>query len=343
MSVEKHRYYLCTRGVLKETGKSITLINVYSPQKLVDKRLLWTELERIIVQDLEYWIVGGDFNCVRDRMERRKSNFIALVTNEFNDFIDKVEVRNYGAKPFRFYNSWLLRSDLEGLVDRTVKDFSGCGPPDIVLMNEFKLLRQEIVKWRKTKGTEEAEEEVNLNKELIELDAMVEDRDLTEAEEWVFVEAKKRLKELEEFKAKDTRQKARGIVGNGRKVKFWIDPWITSEPLKDIYPDLFRLEENKWCYVDEIIGSQHHGRGITWKWKKQPASGSEVDTLINCHRMVADVIIDEKDDRWFWNHGPNVEFSVRDVRKWLKGADVLDDDSRFTWCKWIPNKCNIFM
>ena len=59
--------------------------------------------------------------------------------------------------------------------------------------------------------------------------------------------------------------------------------------------------------------------------------------------MVADVIIDEKDDRWCWNHGSNVEFSIRDVRKWLKGADVLDDDSRFTWCKWIPNKCNIFM
>lgn len=199
VSVEKHRYYLCTRGVLKETGKSITLINVYSPQKLVDKRLLWTELERIIVQDQEYWIVGGDFNCVRDRMERRKSKFIASVTNEFNDFIDKVglhefmlrgrkftyvsgnkcsridrilvswsvindwpnaeyralareksdhsplilkvEVRNYGAKPFRLYNSWLLHSDLEDLVDRTVKDFSGYGPPDIVLMNKFKLLR----------------------------------------------------------------------------------------------------------------------------------------------------------------------------------------------------------
>ncbi|PWA35067.1 reverse transcriptase domain, Reverse transcriptase zinc-binding domain protein [Artemisia annua] len=135
----------------------------------------------------------------------------------------------------------------------------------------------------------------------------------------------------------------RGIVGNGRKVRFWIDPWITSKPLKDLYPDLFRLEENKWCYVDAIIGSQHHGRGITWKWKKQPALGSEVDALIDCHKLVADVVIDEKDDRWFWNHGPNVEFSVRDVRKWLKGADVLHYDSRFTWCKWLPNKCNIFM
>ena len=76
-------------------------------------------------------------------------------------------------------------------------------------MNKFKLLRQDIVKWRKTKGTEEAEEEVNLNQEMIELDAMVEDRDLTEAEQWIFVEAKKRLKELEEFKDKDMKQKAR--------------------------------------------------------------------------------------------------------------------------------------
>ncbi|KAI3775666.1 hypothetical protein L1987_45415 [Smallanthus sonchifolius] len=978
------RYFLCIRGVLKETGKGITFINVYSPQKLVDKRLLWTELERIIVYDQEFWIIGGDFNCVRDRSERRNSKFIASVSNEFNEFIDKVglhefmlkgrkftfvsgnkcsridrflvswsvinewsnaeyralardkldhsplvlkvDVRNYGAKPFRFYNSWLLRPDLEDIVARTVSEFRGCGAPDIVLMNKFKMLRQEIVKWRKNKGIEEAEEEANLHQELIELDAMVEDRDLTDAEQWMFVEAKKRLKELEEFKAKDMRQKARlrwakegdentsffhglinkrrvsnnisgvmvngnwvfkpsevkrevygffrkrfvedlhdrpalecyglkhlddddvvemvrpfdekeikdavfecgsdkapgpdgfnfrfvkrfwsilshdfvsimknffrtgiinrgvgssfislipkvsdptdlgeyrpinligviskviskvlanrlkkvmgkvthetesaflsgryildgpliiseilawatrmgkelfmfkidfekaydnvhweflisvmrqmkflekwcmwikgvlesarssvlvngsptfefgcgkgirqgdpmspflfiivmealscmlrracdtgsfhgvclpngglivshllyaddamvmgewsqynfkalkrilrifhlcsglrinlhksslfglgknmedvviqasdmgcrsgetpfkylgilvganmsrisswepvvevfkkrlsrwkanilsmggrviliksvleslptyyfslykapagviskleviikrflwggneerdkvhwvawdtvtktkrdgglglnklqesnsalllkwlwryrveydahwrkvidavhgsarrwetfpcnkrfsgtwsklvsfgtrlriqgncfvnmirGNVGNGRKVRFWIDPWITDEPLKDLFPDLFRLEKNKWCFVDERIGPQSQGRGITWRWEKYPNSSSEVDALINCHRMVADVNLDEKEDRWFWYQGSSVEFSIKEVRKWLKGADVPDDNSRFMWCKWIPNKCNIFM
>ncbi|KAI3712005.1 hypothetical protein L1987_70554 [Smallanthus sonchifolius] len=135
----------------------------------------------------------------------------------------------------------------------------------------------------------------------------------------------------------------KGNVGNGRKVRFWIDPWITDEPLKDLFPDLFRLEKNKWCFVDERIGPQSQGRGITWRWEKYPNSSSEVDALINCHRMVADVNLDEKEDRWFWYQGSSVEFSIKEVRKWLKGADVPDDNSRFMWCKWIPNKCNIFM
>ncbi|XP_021984723.1 uncharacterized protein LOC110880515 [Helianthus annuus] len=225
---------------MKETGKGINFINVYSPQIVVDKRVLWSDLQRVINRDHDFWIVGGDYNCVRDRSKRRNSKFNASVSSEFNDFIDKVglheyslkgrkftfvsgnkcssidrilvsgdvinnwpdaeyralardksdhnplvlkvEVRNYGAKPFRFYNSWLLRSDLENIVVKTVNEFRGSGAPDIVLTNKFKRIRQEIVKWRKNKSIKEAEEEANLKQELIELDAMVEDRDLTDTE-----------------------------------------------------------------------------------------------------------------------------------------------------------------
>ncbi|XP_021995822.1 uncharacterized protein LOC110893005 [Helianthus annuus] len=224
-----------------------------------------------MVQNQRYWVVGGDFNCVRDRAERRNSKFMASVSNEFNEFIDKVglhefnlkgrkftfvsgnkcsridrifvlwngfnewpnaeyralardksdhsplilnvEARNYGAKRFRFFNSWLSREDLEEVVVTVVKDYVGQGPPDLIFMNKLKKVKQAIIEWRKKVNIEDAEEELNLKQDIIELDALVEDRDLTEAEQWVHIELNKKLKELEVCKAKDPWIKSAGEMG----------------------------------------------------------------------------------------------------------------------------------
>ncbi|XP_021996228.1 uncharacterized protein LOC110893425 [Helianthus annuus] len=230
-SVVKHRYFLCIRGKLKDSGKEITVINVYAPQKLVDKRILWADLERLIVNDDSYWIVGGDFNCVRDRGERRNSKFIASVSSEFYEFIDKVRLHEFnlhGRKftfvsgnkcsridrilvSWRFLNDWTNaeyralareKSDHSPLVlkavTNVVKEFDGTGPPDLILMNKFWKVRQALVEWRKKVVADDNELEANLKQDLLELDAMIEDRDLTEVEQWVHVEATKKLKVLEE-------------------------------------------------------------------------------------------------------------------------------------------------
>ncbi|XP_021995828.1 uncharacterized protein LOC110893012 [Helianthus annuus] len=220
VSVDKHRNFLTVYWKMKDSGKDMTIINMYAPQKLIDKKALWTELEWVIVQDSSYWIVGGDFNCVRDRSERRNSKFIASATNDFKEFLDgvglheyglrgrkftivsgnkcsridrlfvswsflndwpnaeyralareksdhsplilKVEYRNFGAKPFHFFNSWLYRDGFDDVVVKAASDFNGSGPPDIVLMNKFKRIRQEIVKWRMKLTVNELEEEANL-------------------------------------------------------------------------------------------------------------------------------------------------------------------------------------
>ncbi|XP_021995785.1 uncharacterized protein LOC110892964 [Helianthus annuus] len=266
-SVEKNRYFLSISGKLRDNGKVITIVNVYSPQRLIEKRTLWADLDRCIIQDENYWIVGGDFNCVRDRNERRNSKSVPSTSNEFNEWIDrvglheyslkgrrftyvsgnkcsridqifvswnflndwvnaeyqalareksdhnpillKVVYRNYGAKPFRFFNSWLQREDFDELVNSSLMSFSREGRYDLVMLNKFRLLRKAIVKWRDSKTEKEKEEEENVRQDIIELDGIIEDRELTAAEQWVYVEAKKKLKELEDFCAKDLCQKAR--------------------------------------------------------------------------------------------------------------------------------------
>ncbi|XP_022024199.1 uncharacterized protein LOC110924504 [Helianthus annuus] len=87
-SVVKDRNFLVVSGYLKEDGRRITLINVYCPQRLNDKCVVWEQLKSIITEDGGFWIVGGDFNSVRDSVERRNSNFNRLDSEAFNEFIE---------------------------------------------------------------------------------------------------------------------------------------------------------------------------------------------------------------------------------------------------------------
>ena len=86
----------------------------------------------------------------------------------------------------------------------------------------------------------------------------------------------------------------RGAVGNGTHVKFWIDPWISNEPLKVLFPALFRIESNKWCTVAERIGVHNGSTSIAWCWNKYPSSNVEVEQVIACHRLIADIRLNEK-------------------------------------------------
>ncbi|XP_035845351.1 uncharacterized protein LOC118491579 [Helianthus annuus] len=156
--------------------------------------------------------VSWNFLCEWTNAEYRA---LTREESDHSPLILKLEARNFGPKPFRFFNSWLSRNVLEEVVHRALSGFIGNGPPDVVLMNKFRI-RLEIVKWKQEWLKEDVEEEMNLKQDLFHLDELVEERDLTEAEEWVIMEAKKKLKELDDLKAKDIRQKARGVINKRR-------------------------------------------------------------------------------------------------------------------------------
>ncbi|KAJ0468992.1 putative RNA-directed DNA polymerase [Helianthus annuus] len=76
-------------------------------------------------------------------------------------------------------------------------------------MNKMRRLKSKIIEWKKTWSAMEVEEVENLKAEVRDLDEIIEDRDLSEAEAWVFEEAKNRIRELEDMYKKDIKQKAR--------------------------------------------------------------------------------------------------------------------------------------
>ncbi|XP_076898220.1 uncharacterized protein LOC143551730 [Bidens hawaiensis] len=115
----------------------------------------------------------------------------------------------------------------------------------------------------------------------------------------------------------------RGIVGNGRRIRFWIDSWVTQMPLRSLFPYLFRLEKDKWCFVADRIGLNNDLVVVSWSWNRYPTSDDHCRELVECQRLVDGIRLSNKEDGWKWNDGSNEIFSVAMVKKWLKGEELL--------------------
>ncbi|XP_022013816.1 uncharacterized protein LOC110913282 [Helianthus annuus] len=115
-----------------------------------------------------------------------------------NPIILYVESKNAGPKRFRFYNSWLDRENFNGVVEKSLSGFSGVGDPDVQLMNKFKKLRADINRWKEENNRKEMEEEISIKTEFQKLDQQVEECSLSEEENWVLAECKRRLEWFQE-------------------------------------------------------------------------------------------------------------------------------------------------
>ncbi|PWA89211.1 RNA-directed DNA polymerase, eukaryota, Nucleotide-binding alpha-beta plait domain protein [Artemisia annua] len=240
----KHINFLLVSGELKWFGAVCNIINVYAPQRDVDKRLLWSELAALINSKVGLWVVAGDFNSVRSAEERRNSFFNHKAATEFNCFIEDTGLQepslkgskftfstgnklsridrifvcweffnrwpdaeyrtlpkgrpdhrpimlksvscNFGPKPSRFFNSWMERKYFEGIIRKVCEEFNFDGCPDVALMKKFKALRQAITRWKEDLKTKEMEEENVLQDDIELLEKVLEERDLSEEEQWIW-------------------------------------------------------------------------------------------------------------------------------------------------------------
>ncbi|XP_035831959.1 uncharacterized protein LOC118481001 [Helianthus annuus] len=88
-----------------------------------------------------------------------------------------------------------------------------------------------------------------------------------------------------------------------------------------------------------------HGttRVFSWDWSRSPTTAEEVNNKHQLEALLQQVTIGDTQDAWVWNDGKEEGFSVAAVKKWLRGSETGDVRSGFTWSKWVPMKCNIFM
>ncbi|XP_035831953.1 uncharacterized protein LOC118480996 [Helianthus annuus] len=94
----KDRNFLHVRGKIKGSGVVVNVLNVYAPQGVPAKKLLWDSLVQLISSFDGLWVVSGDFNAVRFREEKRNCSFKNTCANNFNTFIFEAGLLEYNMK-----------------------------------------------------------------------------------------------------------------------------------------------------------------------------------------------------------------------------------------------------
>ncbi|TYH18627.1 hypothetical protein ES288_A05G287900v1 [Gossypium darwinii] len=81
--------FIVVEGKWVLEGKEVVLINVYAPNNLSAKKILWEEINGLRNQFSRAWIIGEDFNVVRNRSECINCSGIENGAKEFGEFINR--------------------------------------------------------------------------------------------------------------------------------------------------------------------------------------------------------------------------------------------------------------
>lgn len=139
------------------------------------------------------------------------------------------------------------------------------------------------------------------------------------------------------LKFKDVYLQGRTVsIKNGENVRFWLDPWLYEEPLKDIAPILYKLSMNKLVSVAKVKNGEVSMQFSRWLHGDLAAMWGEIwdDTI--------DFALSSDQDIITWKFEKNGTFSVRSVYDGLTRNDS-GIYHKGIWKGKIPPKIKIFL
>jgi hypothetical protein len=139
------------------------------------------------------------------------------------------------------------------------------------------------------------------------------------------------------LKVKDTYLQGRGVeIRDGRKTRFWYDPWLYDKPILFVAPTLFILCDQKDVNVADVKCGRIH---ITFRrWL--------TDDLQTCWNLIMTDVeefqLQDVEDRIVWKLGKNKMFSVKYMYNALTKS-VSGPNHKRIWKGRVPPKIKIFM
>lgn len=134
-------------------------------------------------------------------------------------------------------------------------------------------------------------------------------------------------------------------VGNGKQAQFWHDVWLCANPLKSIFPRLFRIASNPLATI-ESLGRWEDQKWIwdlSWSRFLRPRDFEEVETL---NGMLQNVIlsVDTKDSLIWMPHKSGL-FSVKSICSELDKSLNSEESPAIKglWRGLVPPRIEIFM
>ena len=77
---------------------------------------------------------------------------------------------NFCAPLFRFFNSWIYRDGFDTIIQSAWENFNGGGPPDRILSDKLRAVKQAIKSWRRVQFEKESKELFDLKKKVDEIE-----------------------------------------------------------------------------------------------------------------------------------------------------------------------------
>ncbi|XP_021996006.1 uncharacterized protein LOC110893196 [Helianthus annuus] len=130
--------------------------------------------------------------------------------SDHNPILLVCQTTNFGLCPFRVFNSWFGKQGFEEVVSKAASEFLTLEAlPDVRFIKKLQFIRDQLKVWKKDIARKEREEVETAMEENEVLETLLDSRDFSEEEEWVFSENKRIIREAEEAKVMDLRQRSR--------------------------------------------------------------------------------------------------------------------------------------
>ncbi|KAJ0522407.1 putative RNA-directed DNA polymerase [Helianthus annuus] len=142
----------------------------------------------------------------------------------------------------------------------------------------------------------------------------------------------------------DLNAKFFGGVGDGKRLRFWVDQWVQGGSLKTQFPSLYNLAHSKQALIEECYITESGSEGWKVKWKRSLNSPQELDEEQRLLAVLSLVSLSNTPDNWQWySENKKVEFSVKQVRLDIaKTSQPTSLEEHFKWCKIAVSKVNHF-
>ncbi|XP_022030734.1 uncharacterized protein LOC110931656 [Helianthus annuus] len=156
---------------------------------------------------LDRFLVNSDFF---NSWPAASCRVLPRLWSDHNPIVLVCRSRNFSPRPLRFFNSWISKSGFDDVVTKAISEFDLIDVnPDITLIRKLSFIRDRLRAWKDDLNRKEGEELEAAKNELETLEAILDHRDFTEEEEWMFYENKSIICNAEETQALDLRQKSR--------------------------------------------------------------------------------------------------------------------------------------
>nr|GEV39463.1 reverse transcriptase domain-containing protein [Tanacetum cinerariifolium] len=123
-------------------------------------------------------------------------------------------------------------------------------------------------------------------------------------------------------------------VGNGEDTLFWEDPWLGENVLRIQYPRLYSLETYKSISMDDKM--KHDS--LSYSFRHILRGGAEDTQFRLLNSCLANLLLPQMRDRWYWSLEGSGDFSVKSIRFLINDTLSSIGDVPTRWVKLVRSK-----